>query len=57
MDIEVFFYDCISKDIFLSKIYVKIRKSYCVVSELNKMADLRLATLRRDVPIVTAHCY
>ena len=45
MDIEVIFYDCISKDIFISKIYVKIRKSYHVVSELNKMADLRLATL------------
>ena len=40
---------CISKDIFLSKIYVKIRKSYCVVSELNKMADLRLATLTLQV--------
>ena len=51
MDIEVIFYDCISKNIFISKIYVKIRKSYHVVSELNKMADLRLATLsgRGDV--------
>ena len=45
MDIEVIFYDCISKDIFIYKIYVKIRKSYPVVFELNKMAAHDYATL------------